>query len=222
MRRRVAPPAWRVLADLSAFVHDSTVAPGLDCPQTRSRSGESRMMTSFAAHTGCVDPDPGRVGRAGTRDSRRRGHGWSGRKNDFSPRSRSRKNSLNVAAPDTQIVLPEAKRYAGDWSLAGAEAALDRALADRDVDVVLAIGILTSQQAARRKSLPKPVDRSAGHRPGTAGISADGRPQRTPQLHLRRRLPQRGQRSSRVSRNRRLQVPGGAGRTTRCWPHCRR
>ena len=63
----------------------------------------------------------------------------------------------NVAAPDTQIVLPEAKRYTGDWSLAGAEAALDRALADRDVDVVLTLGILTSQQAARRASLAKPV-----------------------------------------------------------------
>lgn len=63
----------------------------------------------------------------------------------------------NVAAPDTQIVLPADKRYAGDWSLAGAEAALDRALADRDVDVVLTLGILTSQQAARRTSLSKPV-----------------------------------------------------------------
>ena len=67
------------------------------------------------------------------------------------------KELANVAAPGTQIVLPAAKRYAGDWSLAGAEAALDRALVDRDVDVVLAIGILASQQAARRKSLPKPV-----------------------------------------------------------------
>lgn len=67
------------------------------------------------------------------------------------------KELANVTAPDTQIVLPESKRFAGDWSLAGAEAALDRALADRDVDVVLTIGILTSQQAARRKSLSKPV-----------------------------------------------------------------
>jgi outer membrane protein len=67
------------------------------------------------------------------------------------------KELVNVAAPDTQILLPESKRFAGDWSLAGAGAALDRALADRDVDVVLTIGILASQQAARRKSLPKPV-----------------------------------------------------------------
>src|SRR5262245_19412286 len=67
------------------------------------------------------------------------------------------KELANVASPDTQIVLPESKRYSGDWSLAGAEAVLDRALADRDVDVVLTLGILTSQQAAGRKSLSKPV-----------------------------------------------------------------
>ncbi len=63
----------------------------------------------------------------------------------------------NVAAPDTQIVLPADKRFVGDWSLRGAEAALDRALADREVDVVLTLGILSSQQAARRVSLSKPV-----------------------------------------------------------------
>ena len=34
---------------------------------------------------------------------------------------------------------------------------LDRALADRDVDVVITLGILTSQQAARAQVLPKPV-----------------------------------------------------------------
>jgi len=62
-----------------------------------------------------------------------------------------------VASPDLEIVLPASKRFAGDWSLEGAGAALDRALADREVDVVITIGILTSQQAARRKSLPKPV-----------------------------------------------------------------
>ena len=63
----------------------------------------------------------------------------------------------NVAAPGTQILLPVDKRFAGDWSLDGAAAALDRALADRDVDVVITLGILTSQQAAHRAALPKPV-----------------------------------------------------------------
>jgi len=63
----------------------------------------------------------------------------------------------NVAGADTQIVLPADKRFVGDWSLPGAEAALDRALADREVDVVLTLGILSSQQAARRVTLGKPV-----------------------------------------------------------------
>ena len=62
-----------------------------------------------------------------------------------------------VAAPDTQILLPPDKLFVGDWSLDGAAAALDRALADRDVDVVITLGILTSQQAALRGSLSKPV-----------------------------------------------------------------
>jgi outer membrane protein len=63
----------------------------------------------------------------------------------------------NVASPDAEIVLPADKRFTGDWSAAGATAALERALADRDVDVVLTLGILTSQQAARLTVLPKPV-----------------------------------------------------------------
>ena len=147
------------LADLSAFVHDSTVAPGLDCPQTRSRSGEV-ADDDFVCGTHWVALALTLVVSvaAGTRDSRRRGHGWSGRESSFSPRSRSRRRLANVAARRTRrSCCPQTKRFAGDWSLAGAEAALDRALADRDVDVVLTIGILTSQQAARRKSLPKPV-----------------------------------------------------------------
>src|SRR6185295_16273885 len=63
----------------------------------------------------------------------------------------------NVASADTTIVLPPESRFAGDWSLEGANAALDRALADRNVDVVITLGILTSQQAARRATLSKPV-----------------------------------------------------------------
>ena len=64
---------------------------------------------------------------------------------------------VNMAAPDVRILLSEDDRYTADWSLAGASAALDRALADRDVDVVITLGVLSSQQAARRASLAKPV-----------------------------------------------------------------
>lgn len=62
-----------------------------------------------------------------------------------------------VTGKDPQIVLPTDKRFAGDWSLTGADAALDRALSDKDVDVIVTLGVLTSQQAARRGKLAKPV-----------------------------------------------------------------
>lgn len=67
------------------------------------------------------------------------------------------KEIVNVASADTTIVLPTESRFTGDWSLAGASSALDRALADKSVDMVITLGILTSQQAAQRTSLPKPV-----------------------------------------------------------------
>jgi len=46
---------------------------------------------------------------------------------------------------------------AADWTPEGVGAALDRMLADPDVDVVLAAGILASDQACRREDLPRPV-----------------------------------------------------------------
>ncbi|MET0280982.1 MAG: TolC family protein [Steroidobacteraceae bacterium] len=63
----------------------------------------------------------------------------------------------NLAAAGINIQLPAEKRFAGDWSPGGATAALERALADRDVDVVLTLGVLASQQAALRATLAKPV-----------------------------------------------------------------
>lgn len=62
-----------------------------------------------------------------------------------------------VTGKDPQVVLPADKRFAGDWSVAGADAALDRALSDKDVDVIVTLGILASQQAAHREKLTKPV-----------------------------------------------------------------
>ena len=64
---------------------------------------------------------------------------------------------VNVAAPGINILLPTDKRFTGDWSLEGAARAFDLALADRDVDLVITLGVLTSQQASRRTVLSKPV-----------------------------------------------------------------
>src|SRR5688572_23323684 len=63
---------------------------------------------------------------------------------------------IDLASAEARVVV-NSERFVGDWSLEGAAAALDRALADRDVDVVITIGILGSQQAARREKLAKPV-----------------------------------------------------------------
>src|SRR5688572_16044406 len=63
----------------------------------------------------------------------------------------------NVAGPGSRILLPPDKRFTGDWSLEGAARVFDRALADRDVDLVIAMGVLTSQHASRLKVLSKPV-----------------------------------------------------------------
>jgi outer membrane protein len=67
------------------------------------------------------------------------------------------REAAEVGGPDVEIVFPRDQRYAGDWTLAGANAALSRALADPGVDVVLSLGVLASHEAARRAALPKPV-----------------------------------------------------------------
>ncbi|MCG6922723.1 MAG: TolC family protein [Acidobacteria bacterium] len=45
----------------------------------------------------------------------------------------------------------------GDWTLPGVRAALERMLSDPSIDVVLAAGILASDEACRSSDLPKPV-----------------------------------------------------------------
>ena len=74
----------------------------------------------------------------------------------FSPELIERE-ARNVLGSDLALVLPANKRFAGDWSNSGVSAALDRALADRDVDIVLTLGILASHEAARRTTLAKPT-----------------------------------------------------------------
>ena len=51
----------------------------------------------------------------------------------------------------------EETRIVADWTLPGVRDALDRMLEDPDIDVVLAAGILASDEACRSTELPKPV-----------------------------------------------------------------
>jgi outer membrane protein len=57
---------------------------------------------------------------------------------------------------DGEFVVKEVL-VVGDWTLLGVRAALDRALADPEIDVVLAAGILASDEACRSAELPKPL-----------------------------------------------------------------
>ena len=56
---------------------------------------------------------------------------------------------------DYAVEFPPDKTLTGDWSTAAIEAALDRLYLDPEVDVILALGLLSSSAAARRPSLPK-------------------------------------------------------------------
>jgi outer membrane protein len=67
------------------------------------------------------------------------------------------REARNVLGSDLPLQFPGNARFAGDWSLNGVNAALDRALSDRNVDIVLALGILASHEAAKRATLAKPV-----------------------------------------------------------------
>jgi hypothetical protein len=49
------------------------------------------------------------------------------------------------------IRFPDAMRLQADWTMAGVKAAMDRLLASRQVDMILALGVFASHDAARRR-----------------------------------------------------------------------
>ena len=73
------------------------------------------------------------------------------------PMTLIRQAASEAVSENVAIVFPADKQFTGDWSIAGIDAAIDKALSDSDVDVVLTLGILSSQQVAHRVALTKPV-----------------------------------------------------------------
>jgi outer membrane protein TolC/ABC-type uncharacterized transport system substrate-binding protein len=67
------------------------------------------------------------------------------------------REARNVLGADYPLVLPPNKQFAGDWTRGGVNTALDRALNDREVDVVITLGLLASHEVAHRATLPKPA-----------------------------------------------------------------
>jgi outer membrane protein TolC len=81
-----------------------------------------------------------------------------------------------VLGADTRVEMPERLRRNGGWTIAGINAALDALLADPEVDVVVTIGLISSNQAAHRAALPKPVIAAAVADPLLEGYPlVDGR-----------------------------------------------
>ncbi|MEZ4485085.1 MAG: TolC family protein [Syntrophotaleaceae bacterium] len=64
---------------------------------------------------------------------------------------------LALTSGEFQVRFPEDKIAIGDWSLGGVQRAADRLFNDPQVDLLLAIGVLTSQDLATRGPLPKPT-----------------------------------------------------------------
>ncbi len=85
----------------------------------------------------------------------------------------------DVFGKDAPVAIDPGKVRVGDWTLAGVRAINDRLLADPDVDMILGMGLIASQDLATRGALPKPViapvvvDAARQHIPlvkGTSGV----------------------------------------------------
>jgi len=55
------------------------------------------------------------------------------------------------------VRFPADKHIQADWTVSSVKAAIDKLLADRQVDMILALGVMASNEACRRGDLPKPV-----------------------------------------------------------------
>ncbi len=72
-------------------------------------------------------------------------------------RERVRNEIAALLQGEWNLEMGEETTRLGDWTLAGARAALEAQLADERIDVVITLGVLASQAAADIDTLPKPV-----------------------------------------------------------------
>jgi outer membrane protein TolC/ABC-type uncharacterized transport system substrate-binding protein len=63
----------------------------------------------------------------------------------------------DVFGKEAAVAIDPAKVLVGDWTLAGVHAINNRLLADPDVDLILGMGVIASQDLATRGPLPKSV-----------------------------------------------------------------
>lgn len=64
---------------------------------------------------------------------------------------------LELTRGEFDVRFPEEKRIQGDWTAASVKAALDKLLADPQVDLIFALGLIASHDVIERDKLSKPV-----------------------------------------------------------------
>jgi outer membrane protein TolC len=64
---------------------------------------------------------------------------------------------LDLLGAEFDIRFPKDKQLMGDWTVEAVSAGMDRLLADPAVDILIALGVVASNDACRRGDLPKPV-----------------------------------------------------------------
>ena len=67
-----------------------------------------------------------------------------------------KKELTGITKREFDVVFDPKKHIQADWSAAGIKKAVDQLLADDEVDVVLAHGVVASNEVVTRKDLPKP------------------------------------------------------------------
>lgn len=72
-----------------------------------------------------------------------------------------------------EVEFPAAKQLVADWTAAGIAGALDGLLSDPDVDYIVTLGILGSNDVSRRGPLPKPVFAAIVLHPEIQGVPSE-------------------------------------------------
>lgn len=68
-----------------------------------------------------------------------------------------KKEILELTKREFDVRFPSDKQLHGDWTYEGIKRAVDQLLADPEVDIILALGFISSHEICQRKDLPKPV-----------------------------------------------------------------
>lgn len=81
-----------------------------------------------------------------------------------------RREVTTMLEDEYDVVFPADRTLIGDWSAEGVAVQTDQLLNDPTIDIVVAVGFLSSQKAATRTNLPKPLFASAVIDPELQGV----------------------------------------------------